>query len=153
MATVYVNVWQPQRKYAISFLPHVQLQFAKNVIYIRDYKFHLSQEIFIAVCYHIIKLYRVFFYIFLVYFVLVLSYVNLYYVMFPVLHFLHCKLMFLVVLAMHSEVHCYLTDRTHYVSLYNHWSVFAPVHSYAPQGSILGPMLFTYKFRYMIPQM
>ena len=37
----------------------------------------------------------------------------------------------------------YLTDRTHYVSLSNHCSVFALVHSCVPQGSVLGPMLFT----------
>ena len=37
----------------------------------------------------------------------------------------------------------YLTDRTHYVSLSNHCSDLAPVHSGVPQVSVLGPMLFT----------
>ena len=37
----------------------------------------------------------------------------------------------------------YLTDRTHYVSLSNHCSAFAPVHSSVSQGSVLGPILFT----------
>ena len=41
----------------------------------------------------------------------------------------------------------YLTDRTHYVSLSNHCSVFAPVHSGVPHGSVLGPMLFTMYFK------
>ena len=37
----------------------------------------------------------------------------------------------------------YLTDRTHYISLSNHCSAFAPVHSGVSQGSVLDPMLFT----------
>ena len=35
----------------------------------------------------------------------------------------------------------YLTDRTQYVSLSNHCSAFAPVHSGVPQHSVLGPIL------------
>ena len=37
----------------------------------------------------------------------------------------------------------HLTNRTHNVSLSNHCSAFAPVHSCVPLGSVLGPMLFT----------
>ena len=41
----------------------------------------------------------------------------------------------------------YLTDCTHYISLSNHCSAFAPVHSGVPHGSILGPILFTMYFK------
>ena len=41
---------------------------------------------------------------------------------------------------------CFLTDRTHYVSLSNHCSAFAPVHSSVPQGSVHGPMLFIHVY-------
>ena len=34
----------------------------------------------------------------------------------------------------------YLTDRTHYISLFNHYSTVAPLHSGVPQGSVLGPI-------------
>ena len=37
----------------------------------------------------------------------------------------------------------YLTDRIQYVSLFNHCSVFASVHSGVSQGSVLGSMLFS----------
>ena len=37
----------------------------------------------------------------------------------------------------------YLTDRTHYVSLSNHFCAFAAAHSGVPQGSDLGPIHFT----------
>ena len=37
----------------------------------------------------------------------------------------------------------HLTNRTHYISLSNHCSALAPVHSGVPQGSVPGPMLFT----------
>ena len=37
----------------------------------------------------------------------------------------------------------YLTDQTHYVSLSNHCSAFAQVHSDVSQSSVHGPILFT----------
>ena len=37
----------------------------------------------------------------------------------------------------------YLTQCTHYISLSNHCSAFAPAHTGVPQGSVLGPMHFT----------
>ena len=37
----------------------------------------------------------------------------------------------------------YLTDRIQYVSLSNHCSAFAAVHSGVPQASVPGPILFT----------
>ena len=42
-----------------------------------------------------------------------------------------------------------MTDRTHYASLSNHCSALAPVHSGVPQGSVLGPILFTMYFRHL----
>ena len=36
-----------------------------------------------------------------------------------------------------------MTDHTQYVSLSNHCSAFAPVHSSVPQSSVLGPIFFT----------
>ena len=45
----------------------------------------------------------------------------------------------------------YLTDRTHYVSLSNHCSDFTAEHSGVPQGSVIGPMLFTMYTKPLMP--
>ena len=43
----------------------------------------------------------------------------------------------------------YLTNRTHYVYLSYHCSAFAPLHSGVPQGSVLGPILFTMYIKHL----
>ena len=45
----------------------------------------------------------------------------------------------------------YLTDRPHYVSLSNHFSAFAPVHSGVPLGSFLVHTLFTMHTKPFLP--
>ena len=61
---------------------------------------------------------------------------------YPILaHRLHADIGFTGIV--HQWSSSYLTDRTHYVILSNHRSAFAPVHSGVPQGSVLGPILFT----------
>ena len=44
-----------------------------------------------------------------------------------------------------------MTDRTHYVSLSNHCSAFAPVHSGVYQGSVLGAILLTMYIKPLSP--
>ena len=56
-----------------------------------------------------------------------------------VVHRLHTDLGFTDAVFQWSS--SYLTDRTHYVSLSNHCSALAPVHSGVRQGSVLGPIL------------
>ena len=52
-----------------------------------------------------------------------------------ILHRLHTEFGFTD--SFHQWFSSYLTDRTHYVSLSNHCSAFAPVHSSVPLGSVL----------------
>ena len=59
----------------------------------------------------------------------------------------------ILVRCLHNDVGCtdaalkcsssYLIEHTQYVSLSNHCSAFAPVHSGVPHGSFLEPMLFS----------
>ena len=42
-----------------------------------------------------------------------------------------------------KRLSAYLTDHTKCVSLSNNCYVFAPLHSGLPQGSVIGPMLFS----------
>ena len=51
--------------------------------------------------------------------------------------------------SVHQWFSSYLTDRTHYASLFNNCSAFAPVHPGVHHCSVIGPMLFTMYIKHL----